>query len=211
MVVSETYTQGNLNPSAHEAVTLYASREPTAEEVSYINQHSFDNASAYVKSKGWKLTRKDTCNLPVKPDVSQPRLMSNCSYKKVQENSTEYFTAGVSAAGMWICIILAGVVFFSIVLNDGSHLLACVLSIGLNLLGVWFYQHGPKGLHNDVAAEQRRKLEKRMTGGYKCPSCGKFAGHPIGVIDKGFSIGTFGLASNKVGKTYKCENCGYMW
>lgn len=62
MVVSETYTQGNLNPSAHEAVTLYASREPTAEEVSYINQHSFDNASAYVKSKGWKLIRKEPYN-----------------------------------------------------------------------------------------------------------------------------------------------------
>lgn len=46
MVVSETYTQGNLNPSAREAVTLYGSREPTAEEVSYINQHTFDNASA---------------------------------------------------------------------------------------------------------------------------------------------------------------------
>lgn len=62
MVVSETYTQGNLNPSAHEAVTLYASREPTTEEVSYINQHSFDNAAAYVKSKGWKLIRKESYN-----------------------------------------------------------------------------------------------------------------------------------------------------
>lgn len=40
MVISETYTQGNLNPSTHETVTLYSSREPTAEEVSYINQHS---------------------------------------------------------------------------------------------------------------------------------------------------------------------------
>ncbi len=207
MIVTEIYTQNNINPSVHDKALLYSSREPTAEEVLYINQHSFDNASAYVKSKGWKLTRKDTCNLPVEP----ARPTSNCSYEKVRENSTEYFTAGVSAAGMWICIILAGVVFFSITLNDGSPLLACVLSIGLNLLGVWFYQHGPKGLHDDVAAEQRRKLEERMTGGYKCPNCGKFAGHPIGVIDKGFSIGTLGLASNKVGKTYKCENCGYMW
>lgn len=211
MVVSETYSQGNLNPSTREAVTLYSSREPTAEEVSYINQHSFNNASAYAKSKGWKLIRKDSCALPVKSDVPQPKPMSNCPYEKVQENSTEHFTAGASVAGMWICIILAGVVFFSIALNGGSPLLACVLSIGLNLLGVWFYHHGPKRLHDDVATEQRRKTEKRMVDGYKCPSCGKLAGHPIGVINKGFSIGLFGLASNKVGKTYKCDNCGYMW
>lgn len=70
MIVTEIYTQNNINPSVHDKALLYSSREPTAEEVLYINQHSFDNASAYVKSKGWKLTRKDTCNLPVEPDVS---------------------------------------------------------------------------------------------------------------------------------------------
>ena len=211
MIITEIYTQNNINPSIHDEALLHSSREPTAEEVSYINQHSFDNAAAYVKSKGWKLIRKDARSLPVKADVPQPKPTSNCSYEKVQENSTAYFTAGASVAGMWICIILAGVAFFSIVLNGDSPFLACVLSLCLNLLGIWFYRHGPKELHDDVAAEQRRKIEKRMTGGYKCPSCGKPAGHPIGAINKGVSIGALGLASNKIGKTYKCANCGYMW
>ena len=44
-----------------DAAVLYANREPTEEELFYINQHSFDNAAAYAKSKGWKLIRG---NLP---------------------------------------------------------------------------------------------------------------------------------------------------
>ena len=62
MIITEIYTQNNINPSIHDEALLHSSREPTAEEVSYINQHSFDNASAYVKSKGWKLTRKESYN-----------------------------------------------------------------------------------------------------------------------------------------------------
>lgn len=59
MIAIETYTRNNINPSAHEAVTLYADRELTEEEIFYINEHGFDNASAYAKRKGWKLIRND--------------------------------------------------------------------------------------------------------------------------------------------------------
>lgn len=62
MIITEIYTQNNINPSIHDEALLHSSREPTAEEVSYINQHSFDNAAAYVKSKGWKLIRKESYN-----------------------------------------------------------------------------------------------------------------------------------------------------
>lgn len=47
--------------------------------------------------------------------------------------------------------------------------------------------------------------------GYKCPSCGRMAGHPIKSGRKMLSIGFLGLASNTVGKTYQCHSCGYMW
>lgn len=62
MIITEIYTQNNINPSIHDEALLHSGRKPTAEEVSYINQHSFDNASAYVKSKGWKLIRKEPYN-----------------------------------------------------------------------------------------------------------------------------------------------------
>lgn len=50
-----------------------------------------------------------------------------------------------------------------------------------------------------------------MNGGYKCPNCGMHAGHKINTVNKAVSVSVLGLASDKIGKTYKCENCGYMW
>ena len=61
MITKETHTKNNANPDMCDAAVLYANREPTEEELFYINQHSFDNAAAYAKSKGWKLIRG---NLP---------------------------------------------------------------------------------------------------------------------------------------------------
>lgn len=45
----------------------------------------------------------------------------------------------------------------------------------------------------------------------KCPTCGSTNIVKIGIANRVMSIGLFGLASNKIGKTYKCENCGYTW
>lgn len=64
----------------------------------------------------------------------------------------------------------------------------------------------------DGAAEMKNQKEyRKLNEGYKCPSCGMMAGHRIGVMSKGFSVGTFGLASNKIGKNYQCANCKYIW
>lgn len=62
-------------------------------------------------------------------------------------------------------------------------------------------------------AQELEQLERKreLTAGYKCPSCGMMAGHKIDTISKSLSVGTLGLASNKIGKTYKCANCKYMW
>lgn len=45
----------------------------------------------------------------------------------------------------------------------------------------------------------------------KCPTCGSKNIKKIGLISRGLSVGTFGLASNSFGKTFYCENCGYKW
>lgn len=59
--------------------------------------------------------------------------------------------------------------------------------------------------------QEKAKKEKLLTEGYKCPSCGKMAGHLISTGSKVASISVTGLASNKIGKTYKCAACDYMW
>lgn len=63
------------------------------------------------------------------------------------------------------------------------------------------------------ALEEQERLQEfnKKNGGYKCPNCGMSAGHEISAFSKATSIGMIGIASNKIGKTYKCNNCGYMW
>lgn len=53
--------------------------------------------------------------------------------------------------------------------------------------------------------EWRRRLTRT------CPRCGKHSGHPLSELGKKASIGFWGFASRKWGKSYECDCCGYMW
>lgn len=45
----------------------------------------------------------------------------------------------------------------------------------------------------------------------KCPYCQSTNIKKISTINRMVSTGLFGLASSKVGKTHKCNNCGTTW
>ena len=45
----------------------------------------------------------------------------------------------------------------------------------------------------------------------KCPACGSTNTSKIGVLGRSTSIFAFGLASNKIGKNWKCHSCGNTW
>lgn len=45
----------------------------------------------------------------------------------------------------------------------------------------------------------------------KCPTCGSTNVQPIGAGEKVISGALFGLFSTKIRKSYKCNNCKYMW
>ena len=47
--------------------------------------------------------------------------------------------------------------------------------------------------------------------GPKCPACGSTNTSKIGILGRSTSIFAFGLASNKIGKNWKCHNCGNTW
>ena len=49
------------------------------------------------------------------------------------------------------------------------------------------------------------------SGGPCCPSCGSKNISGIGTVGRAVSVGLFGLASSKIGKTHKCNSCGSMW
>lgn len=55
----------------------------------------------------------------------------------------------------------------------------------------------------------RKQREEAMKP--KCPTCGSKNIKKIGLISRGLSVSTFGLASNSFGKTFHCKNCGYKW
>jgi predicted RNA-binding Zn-ribbon protein involved in translation (DUF1610 family) len=45
----------------------------------------------------------------------------------------------------------------------------------------------------------------------KCPTCGSTNVKSISMGNRWLSIGLFGLASSKIGKSMECKNCGYKW
>ncbi|MGL6218680.1 MAG: hypothetical protein ACRC36_11635 [Lacrimispora sphenoides] len=47
--------------------------------------------------------------------------------------------------------------------------------------------------------------------GIKCPNCGQVNVEKISTTSRAISVGITGLASDKIGKTYKCPKCGNMW
>lgn len=58
-------------------------------------------------------------------------------------------------------------------------------------------------------AQEKAEWRERLTR--TCPRCGRHSGHPISEFEKKVSIGFWGFASNKWGKSYKCDSCDYMW
>lgn len=45
----------------------------------------------------------------------------------------------------------------------------------------------------------------------KCPTCGSTNIAKIDAVERGVSVGLFGIFSSKIGKTMKCKSCGYKW
>lgn len=49
------------------------------------------------------------------------------------------------------------------------------------------------------------------TGAPTCPTCHSTNLSKISGTSRWLSVGLFGLASSKIGKTFKCNSCGYTW
>lgn len=74
---------------------------------------------------------------------------------------------------------------------------------------------------NEILAQKSAEFEAKMAHGKailegknntpKCPTCGSTNISKIGTLNRMFSVGMFGLASSKIGKTHKCNNCGSTW
>ena len=45
----------------------------------------------------------------------------------------------------------------------------------------------------------------------RCPTCGSTDIKKLDSLDRTVSTAVWGIASGKIGKQFKCRNCGYMW
>ena len=64
--------------------------------------------------------------------------------------------------------------------------------------------------YNQVMAYGKAILEEKSRVP-KCPVCGSANISKIGILNRMVSTGVYGLASSKIGKTHKCNNCGTTW
>lgn len=69
---------------------------------------------------------------------------------------------------------------------------------------------------DDARAEKAKK--KLMDEAYQkinnqphCPTCGSTNVKKLDVVDRAVSVGTLGIFSNKINKSFKCKNCGHTW
>lgn len=63
-----------------------------------------------------------------------------------------------------------------------------------------------KGLYKQSSANISNYAPKP-----KCPTCGSTNIKDISTLNRVVSVGLFGLASGKIGKTKECKSCGYKW
>ena len=66
-------------------------------------------------------------------------------------------------------------------------------------------------MENQAKLEHGKAILEEKSRTPKCPSCGSSNISKIGVVNRVVSTHFLGLASSKIGKTHKCNNCGTTW
>lgn len=64
---------------------------------------------------------------------------------------------------------------------------------------------------DEEEAENGLMVKKQLSNLPKCPTCGSTNIRKIKTGERTASIIGFGIFSRKANKTWKCENCGYLW
>ena len=62
-----------------------------------------------------------------------------------------------------------------------------------------------------LEAQYRQERQAKENSKPHCPNCNSTNISKIGTVERGVSVAAFGLFSGKLGKTMKCNKCGYKW
>lgn len=55
------------------------------------------------------------------------------------------------------------------------------------------------------------QVHQSMASKPHCPTCGSTNVKKLDALDRAVSVGTLGVLSNKINKSFKCKDCGYTW
>lgn len=64
---------------------------------------------------------------------------------------------------------------------------------------------------NAIREQTQEFYDKQQPNLPKCPNCQSTNVQKLSTTSKVIGVGLLGLASKTVGKTYKCNKCGYYW
>ena len=84
-----------------------------------------------------------------------------------------------------------------------------ISNIDKDLKNKYDYFLDPTSSNNSI--NKNNSIESSKKNIPKCPTCGSTNVSKISTINRGISIGLFGLFSGEIGKTMECKNCGYKW
>lgn len=62
-----------------------------------------------------------------------------------------------------------------------------------------------------IYQKENEEYNRRVQSQPHCPNCNSTDIKKIRTANRMFSVSLFGLASNKIGKTYECMRCRYKW
>lgn len=65
--------------------------------------------------------------------------------------------------------------------------------------------------HEKAKQQFEEEMREKMRNQPCCPTCGSYDIKKLDMVDRAISVEMFGLASNKINKSFKCKNCGYTW
>lgn len=163
----------------------------------------FNRADSIEKEK---LSHENPYFLIIKyGQITHYKNTSNTNHNNEKTNDT------LIALGGLVFVVLAIILGIAVLLATSNFFIALIpFSLFMYLSYICQQNVSPK-TWAAVRNNEKAKKEQELNGGYLCPNCGKKAGHEISVVKKSVSVATFGLASNKIGKTYECKNCKYKW
>ena len=73
------------------------------------------------------------------------------------------------------------------------------------------YEQMMRSIEADREAEAKARQAAEQANAPHCPTCGSTDLKKIDALDRAISVSFLGLASGKIGKSFKCNHCGYTW